>query len=157
MGRPLAKSAASSSFASDVTRDFHVGKRFRLGDTELAELRELEQAEERRENLPGLGGFFDDFCPKNSRAQREDRSDRDDGAWDVERSRNHLVHVRRGDGTQHSVDRRQELRQRECERRLRRSRLLRQIGARELIAPAERAAAATATRNAPGSAADLAS
>ena len=55
MGRALANSAASSSFASGVTRDFHVGKWFGLSDSQLAELRELEQAEERRENLPRFG------------------------------------------------------------------------------------------------------
>src|SRR5581483_2219754 len=94
MGRALANSAASSSFASDVTRDFHVGERPWLRDAKLTELRELEEAEKRRENLPRLRTRLDELRPQNSRAEGQDGPNGHDRARDVERARNDFVHVR---------------------------------------------------------------
>ena len=54
-GWPLAKSAASSSFARGVTCDLHGGEWARLGDSQLARLGQLEQREKNREYLPRLG------------------------------------------------------------------------------------------------------
>src|SRR3954471_1873291 len=75
IGRALANSAASSSFASGVTRDFHVGEWFRLRHAQLAELGQLEKAEQRRENLPRLGAVFDDVRPHDACLELEHGAD----------------------------------------------------------------------------------
>src|SRR5688500_14955554 len=71
IGRALAKSAASSSFASDVTRDLHGGERSGLRELELALLRHLEQREQCRKHLPGLGVGGHDVAPARLCPQRE--------------------------------------------------------------------------------------
>ncbi len=67
--------------------------------------------------------------------KREHRANDQDGSRNVERARNHLVHVGASDCAQNAVHRGEQLGERERERRLRRRRRLRQIRARELIAP----------------------
>src|SRR5437868_8210965 len=87
MGRPLAKSAASSSFASGVTRDLQGGEGTTLMQATLAAARQLEQRQERREHLPRLGAGGADVHPAHVGAQREQPADRVDRAVHVERAR----------------------------------------------------------------------
>jgi len=73
-------------------------------------------------------------------AQEGAGADRDDGANDLDRSRHvesawdDVVHVRPRRGAQHAIDRREQFDERERQRRLRRRRLCRKEGAREVIA-----------------------
>src|SRR3954471_10174962 len=88
IGRALANSAASSSFASGVTRDFHVGEWFGLRHFQLTELRQLQEAKKRRKNLPGLGVLPNDLRPEDARFELEHRANNRDGAGDVDGARN---------------------------------------------------------------------
>src|SRR4051812_49078306 len=98
MGRALAKSAASSSFASDVTDDVHGCKGSGLEDAQLAELRHLEDAEKRGEHLPGLGVGGDEVAPAGALANGEHRANHGDRAGDVEGPGDDLVHRRLPNG-----------------------------------------------------------
>src|SRR6478735_3185646 len=84
IGRALANSAASSSFASGVTCDLHVGKGAGLLDTTLAELRHLEQSKQGREDLPRLGARGDELGPARTDSQREQVADERDRARHVD-------------------------------------------------------------------------
>src|SRR2546423_3417456 len=94
IGEALAKSAASSSFASGVTGDCERRERAPLVEAQLAELGQLEEREENRENLPRLGVLWSDVGPLRFRAHREKRAHETDGAVHVERAWNHFVNVR---------------------------------------------------------------
>src|SRR4051812_23869478 len=109
MGRALANSAASSSFASGVTGNLDVGKRLWLGDAELARLRKLEQPKQRGKYLPRLSGSVHEVGPPHACADGEHGTDQGDGAGDVEAARNDLVHLRLGGHAKHPVDGGQEL------------------------------------------------
>src|SRR4030095_12499629 len=125
MGRALANSAASSSFARGVTTYFHVRKRAPLGNPKLTQFGKLEEAKERRENLPRLGAAVDELRPENSRLEGQDRSNDDDRTGNVERARHDLVHLGLGHYSQHPIDSSQQFGERHGERRLRRCRRLR--------------------------------
>src|SRR5579862_3038619 len=115
MGRALANSAASSSFASGVTGDLHVGERSGLVYAQLADLGEFEQTEERRKNLPWLGVALHELRPADVRLEREHGANDEDRAGNVERARHDFVHVGARDRTKHSVDRGKQLGERERE------------------------------------------
>ena len=87
MGEALAKSAASSSFASGVTGDFDGRERARLIEAQLAELRELEECEENGKNLPRLRFLRNDVRPLRFGAHGENGAHHADGAVHVERAR----------------------------------------------------------------------
>src|SRR5262245_6630750 len=109
MGRALANSAASSSFASGVTSDFHVGKWSELFHTNFPGLRHLEDAEQRRQDLPWFGRSFDDLRPQNAGLERQHGAYDSDRAGDVDRARDDFVNVRLSRGSQHAVDGREKL------------------------------------------------
>ena len=78
MGRGLAKSAASSSFASEFTADLHSSKGTGLGQAQFAPAGQFEQGEKAREDLPGFGAGRHDVTEARHGAQR------DDGAHDLD-------------------------------------------------------------------------
>src|SRR6188472_4550196 len=85
MGRPLANSAASSSFASGVTGDLHGGEGTGLTELQLATLGELEQGEQGREHLPRFGIAVQDVTPPRSGTRRQHRTYDDDRTVHIER------------------------------------------------------------------------
>src|SRR6476469_8442035 len=87
MGRALAKSAASSSFASGVTADLHVGEWSGLLNAALSELGHLEQPEQRGQHLPRLRSRLHEVGPASADAEREERANHGDRTGHVDRSR----------------------------------------------------------------------
>src|SRR5690606_12652075 len=84
MGRPLAKSAASSSFASRVTTALHRSDGVGLKYAKLAAARELEKGKECGEHLPGCGSGYHYISPARSHPVGEDVANGRDRAIHVE-------------------------------------------------------------------------
>src|SRR5262249_39263913 len=127
MGLALANSAASSSFASGVTCDLHVGERSGLVHAQLAEFGELEKTKQGRKDLPGFCSALDELRPTDAGSEREHRANDQNCTGNVERSRNHLVHVRARDRSKDAVHGGEQLGERKSERRLRGDWSLREI------------------------------
>src|SRR5688572_5490891 len=83
MGDELANSAASSSFASGLTLDLHVGKGPVLPQLHFAALRHLQQSEQDRKDLPRLGSRAYEIAPAAAAPEREDVAHDGDRAFDV--------------------------------------------------------------------------
>src|SRR6476659_169746 len=113
IGRALANSAASSSFASGVTRDLHVGEWSGLLDAALSELRHLEQTEKGGEHLPGFGAALHEVRPHGAGADGEQRTDHADRARHVDRAGHDVVDGGVLRDAQDAIDRREQLAERE--------------------------------------------
>src|SRR5918992_4800350 len=91
IGRLLAKSAASSSFASGVTGDLHATKGSHLHELELATASQFEKREQRRQYLPRLRVVLYQIRPLRHRAHREQGANGRHCAVDIECARNDVV------------------------------------------------------------------
>src|SRR6476469_5859123 len=93
-GTALAKSAASSSFARDVTCYLEGGEGARLIHAKLAQLGELEERQEKRQYFPRLRLAWKDVLPVRVRPNREQRAHDAYGPVDVQRSGHDIVYMR---------------------------------------------------------------
>src|SRR5674476_1025282 len=94
MGRALANSAASSSFASGVTRYLHVCEWSGLLDAALAKLRHFEEAKQSGQHLRWVGLARDEIRPHQMRAKGKHGANELDCARHVHRAGDHVVHRR---------------------------------------------------------------